>query len=412
MAVELRPTVAVLVLVAVLAVGTAGSIAVADAQEPERPERVESIPLPEEDRELWLYTSTGRTFSSPTLSLNVVVYGDADAVRRYLLEGTGNWNETAADEQDAAVSEEAAAQARAAPWETATGAQRYVYLADAQRGRWLAEAYQVHDGTYLGSRHHVRAYTAPDEDGWTAMQAHHEHWDWFFGKHVVTSTTETQSYVEREFAGSPWTPEIQRVPMSQGPDDGFEEWLTVVNLRERPVPSVALFAVVAAVGARAGGVRRWLRERASSGDANAVLTAVSLVALFRTFRVTAVWLEGTLDVPPKALAFALYPVLFVGLPVTAYALSRRLDRVRAFAAGALGFLAAVLVDYSALGVTQVPLHVLVHRSALAVAVGLVAVGATRVERERPAGTSHVRVGVLLWLVASGAPLLQHTPLPV
>jgi hypothetical protein len=412
MSVELRPTVAVLVLIAVLVVGTAGSLVVADAQGGDQPAQVESIPLPEEDRELWLYTSTGRAFSSPTLALNVVVYGDADEVREYLLEGTGNWNETTAEQRDAAVSEASRSPGPSVAWETATGANRYVHLAGAQRGVWLAEAYQIHDGAYLGSRHHVRAYTAPDDDGWTAMQAHHEHWDWFFGKHVVTSTTGTQSYVEREFAGSPWTPGIQRVPMSEDADDGFEEWLTVVNLRERPAPSVALFAGVAAAGARASSVRRWLRERASSGDANAVLVSVGLAAVFLSFRVTAVWLERALDVPPKALAFALYPVLFVGVPATAYVLSRRLDRVRAFAAGALGFLAAVLVDYSYLGVTQVPLHVLVHRGALAVAIGLVAVGATRVERGRPAGTSRVRAGVLLWLVATGAPLLQHTPLPV
>ncbi|MUV61815.1 hypothetical protein GJ634_14455, partial [Halobacterium sp. CBA1126] len=248
---ELRPAVAVLVLVGVLAVGASGSLLVADVQSVDRPEQVESIPLPEEDRELWLYTSAGRTFASPTLALNVVVYGDAEDVRGYLLEG--DWNETTAEQRDAATSERATAPGRTDPWESATGAQRYVYLADAERGVWLAEAYQVHDGTYLGGRHHVRAYTAPDADGWTAMQAHHEHWDWFFGKHIVTSTTDTQSYVEREFAGSPWAPEIRRVPMSQGGDDGFEQWLTVVDLDGDASPSVALFAVVAAVGRGPGG---------------------------------------------------------------------------------------------------------------------------------------------------------------
>ena len=78
---ELRPAVAVLVLVGVLAVGASGSLVVTDVQSDDQPEQVESIPLPGEDRELWLYTSADRTFASPTLALNVVVYGDDDDVR-------------------------------------------------------------------------------------------------------------------------------------------------------------------------------------------------------------------------------------------------------------------------------------------------------------------------------------------
>ncbi|MFC6730678.1 hypothetical protein ACFQDG_18670, partial [Natronoarchaeum mannanilyticum] len=50
---------------------------------------------------LWPYTSRARAFPSKTLSINVVVYGDAADVRHALVARTdADWNETASDQSD------------------------------------------------------------------------------------------------------------------------------------------------------------------------------------------------------------------------------------------------------------------------------------------------------------------------
>lgn len=418
MAVELRPATAVLVLVVVLAAGSFGSVVVTEAggAEADADAAVRVIPLEGDDRQLWLYTSRGYSFEEATLAINVVVYGDPEDVRQRLLEGGGSWNRTEADEQDVAPDETTSVvNATAVEWETADGADRYVFLMGVQSSLWLDEDYQVHDGTYLGSRHHVRAYTSPDDGGeWTAMQAHHEHWDWFMGRHIVTSVDESQAYVEQEFANGAGGPEIKRVPVGMQDSPGFDRWLTVIDFRSPASQSAAavLLVVLGTVKARVGDVRATLRANYPAEDARTVFLATGMVGLLAFVRLTGVALERAVDVPPKVFAFALYPVLFAGLPVAAYLLARQLTRSRAFAGASGGFLAGVLVDYSYLGVTHVPLDVLVHRGALAVALGLVAVGSSRVERRAEDGPDHVRAGVLLWLVATVLPLLRHTPLPV
>ncbi len=418
MAVELRPATAVLVLVAVLVAGSFGSLAFTEATGDDAgPESgLRMVTLEGDDRQLWLYTSRGLSFQEGTLAINVVVYGDPDDVHRRLLEsGRGNWTATEADEQEVAPDERTGVlNATTVEWETADGSNRYVYLTGLQGGQWLAESYQVHDGAYLGSRHHIRAYTAPEDGGeWTAIQAHHEHWDWFMGRHIVTSVEASQSYVEREFANGATGPEITRQPVRGQNRPGFDKWLTVVDFRgsSSQAAAAAILLVLGAVGSRAEDVESAFRKHFPEADARAFLLAASVVGVLSFVRIAGVSLEQSLDLPPKAFAFALYPVLFAGLPATAYLLAQQLDRTRAFVGASVGFLAGILVDYSYLGVTNVPLDVLVHRGTLAVALGLVAVGGCRAERPVDS-PDHVRIGVLLWLVATVLPLLRHTPLPV
>lgn len=418
MAVELRPATAVLVLAVVLVAGSFGSIVVTEAGvvEDEREPSLRLVPLDDGERHLWLYTSRGYSFESATLAVNVLAYGGPDRVRAEFLEGDGAWNETSAEQQEVAPDEDAGAVTAAdVEWEIADGANRYVFVQGLKLSVWLGESYQVHDGTYLGSRHHVRAYTAPEGGAdWTAMQAHHEHWDWFMGRHVVTSTDESQSYVEREFADGPSSPDIRRVPVGAPDGPGFDMWLTVVDFGSPATQSAAaaLAVVLGAVRARAEDVGAAVREHYPAADARAVLLGLGLVGLLAAVRLAGIALEEWSAVPPKTFAFALYPALFVGLPAVAYVLARQIDRPRAFAGATVGFVAGVLWDYSYLGVTHVPLDVLVHRGALAVALGLIAVGSSCVEREADDGPDHVRAGVLLWLVATLLPLLRHTPLPV
>ncbi|MFW5974359.1 MAG: hypothetical protein ACOCPZ_03160 [Natrialbaceae archaeon] len=418
MAVELRPATAVLVLAAVLLAGSAGSVVVTEAASGPTAEPT-YLSLEDTDRQLWSYTSTGHDFDRSTLALNAIVYGEPDAVRRLLLEGgQGNWNETDTDEQDAApYPTPAEAADPVVEWDLTTGSSRYVYLSGStvgSVGQWLSVSYQVHDGTYLGSRHHVRAYTAPDSDGaWTAMQAHHEHWDWFMGRHVVTSLEKSQSHLERELVAGSNTLEIRRVPADEDQTE-FDRWLSIVDLRDVGVTGASILPVVllGAYSARLSISASRLRERLPRRDIRTVLLAAAIVTLILAVRVLGIRIEEVLDVPPKAIAFALYPALFVGLPVVTYLFARPLDRSRAFAGASLGFLVAVLLDYSYLGVSQISLTMFVFRGTLAVALGLIAAGSSRDERLDPAEVSHIRLGVLLWLVATLLPLLRHTPLPV
>ena len=420
MPVELRPVTAVAVLIVVLLAGSIGSVVVTQAASGPTANPT-YLSLDDTDRQLWSYTSTAHSFDRATLALNAIVYGEPGAVRRFLLleEGRVDWNETASDEQDVATDPTATeATGPAVEWDITTGSSRYVYLSDGSAngssGQWLSVDYQVHDGTYLGSRHHIRAYTDPDRTAeWTAMQAHHEHWDWFMGRHVVTSTAESQSYVERDLISGTDAPEIRRVPAEEDRSD-FDRWLTIVDLRDLGVTAAAVLPIVVfgSVTGRVGRAGSTLRERYPEEDVRTLLLAGGIVALTLSVRLLGIQLEGALDVSPKTIAFGLYPGLFVGLPVVTYLLARPLDRSRAFTGASLGFVAAALLDYSLLSVTHLSLSMLVYRGGLASALGLIATGSSREERRDPEQVSHVRLGVLLWLVATLLPLLRHTPLPV
>lgn len=432
MAVELRPLSAVLVLVVLLLLGTAGSIAIAEPGGVEYGATTESVTLAGTERDLWLYTTPTQSLEQPTLAINVIVYADPESVRQLLLqEGNGNWNETDTDEQGIAPDEHpettAPTESTTTEWTVADGSRRYVYISGTAGGTWLSETFQVHDGDYLGSRHHVRAYAKPDTDtNWTAMQAHREHWDWFSGRHVVTSTDETQAYVEREFADEPDTSEITRVPVGEGEQTDFDQWLTIVDFQDRGLESMpgrmpgfavgsVLFlalVVLGTFGSRVADTATALRREFPEKDERTLLLAVTLVALLVSVRLGGIAIERSLDVPPKPVAIALYPVILAGIPIVTHLLARPLDRPRAFAGATLGFLTALLVDYTYLGVTHLPLDLLVHRGTLAVALGLIAVGSSRVGREEADRLRQPRLGVLLWLVAMIAPLLRHTPLPM
>lgn len=417
MTVELRPRTAVLVLVAVLLAGALGSAGIADVAGGEPDRLVHYVPLAEDERQLWLYTSRGQTFREPTLAVNVIVYGDPGEVRALLLEtGRGDWNETAAEERELAPDEPLDAAATGEnEWAMADGSNRYLFLTGNGGGRWLSESFQIHDGDYLGSRHHVRAYTPPEEGEWIAMQAHHEHWDWFSVRHVVPSTDQSQGHLEREFATVRGAPEIRRIPTDTAGAGGFDRWVTIVDFGSSTAVATALLSgvlLIGAVGARARDVSATLGAKYPESDMRAVLLGLGLVGVVLGVRLAGVRLERALAVSPKSIAVLLYPAIFVGLPIVAARLARPLDPARAFVGASVGYLAAILVDYSSLGVTQLALDTLVHRGALAVALGLIAVGCTHAVRERAGRRNHLRRGVLLWLVAMVLPLLRHTPLPV
>ncbi|MFP4591428.1 MAG: hypothetical protein ACLFMX_06330 [Halobacteriales archaeon] len=411
MAIEVHPALAALVLGVVLLAGLSGSIVFTDATAPGGVADQATIAL-EDDHDLWLYTSASPSFEDGKLALNVLVYGEPDRVERLLVD-VGDWEETEGDERDVQPAETAEdVNSTFIQWEAAEGADRFVYLDD-DGGRWLREDYQIHRGDYFGSRHHIRAYTPPDEADWTAMQAHQEYWDWFSGRHHVTSVQSSQRFLESEFIDNVGLDAVVRTHVGHRDPVDFDGWLTVVDLREGAVPAALLGGLLVGVP----GVRR-LPEVVQGGsprlaqELRSILLASALIAVLLAVRFAGIGLERQTDAPFMLVSVVLYPVLFVGLPVAAYLPARQLPRSWAFVGAAAGFAVGLLLDMTYLGVTQLSLQVLVHRAGLAVALGLIAVGASRSVRHHPDVVDPLRVGVLLWLVGMLLPMLRHTPLPV
>ncbi|SEP98781.1 hypothetical protein [Natrinema salaciae] len=365
------------------------------------------------DSSLWPYTSPATTFEERTLPINVIIAGDPADTRRHLEERSrGEWNETAPEQEDVGVETDDEIVGTATAWGRADGSTRYVYVADDDPtgGRWLDESYQLHDGEYLGSRHHIRAYASPDDgDEWTAIQAHQEHWDWFRLSHTVNSVEDSQQYVEREFRDRRYVSDLRRVHLGNDRGSDANGWVTIIDLGDGGLPSrlamVGLLPGAVLIGRVAS--RTAPRALVAPRLRHAFLLAGSLIGLYLFVRFGAVAVETrTGDVDPRLIAGSFYPLLAVGLPVCAYSFARPLDRQTAFAAGSIGFATAILLDYTFLGVTRLPVNVFVHRLSTAVALGFIAVGASHAERIDPEDHGFVRMGVLLWVVTLLVPLLR------
>lgn len=407
-----RPLMALVVFVLVLATLGAGSVVFDAAGDGSGPPR-EFATVDNETSTLWPYTSRATAFDERTLALNLIVYGDTEETALHLTEQSeGDWNETDEEEGDAGVAEDdEAVFGTATAWGNAEGSTRYTYASptsDPDDGIWLTESYELHDGTYLGTRHHIRAYESPADENWTAMQAHQEHWDWFHLRHTVDSIEESQQYVETEFMGRWFVDDVTRVHMDNDRSSDGDGWVTVVDLADRPtalaVPFVGLLgASVLRRFDRDGVIRYWGTPRVR----NMIALPISLIAVYLFVRFGAIALEGALpSLDPRIVAAPFYPLIFGGLPVCTYVFARRLDRPTAFSAASIGFAVAVLLDYTLLGVTQLPVNVLVHRFSAAVALGFVAVGASHAERFDSERHGYVRTGVILWVVVLLLPLLQ------
>lgn len=488
MAVDLRPWTAIVILGLVLAFGTAGSAVVADVtSDPALDANSEyltmSDPAHEEATYLWPYTSQTTAYESRTLAINAIVFGDPAVTERQLRESRhSNWDE---DHEDADLAEgQANVNGTATAWHSAQGSTRYVPIKYGDERVWLTESYQLHDGDYLGTRHHIRAYTPSERDeDWTAIQSHREHWDWFQLRHTVDSVEESQIYLEEEFMDAWFVGDLWREYV--GNDDGSDSngWMTIVELdtgeggemsiedssagepasassdsdeytlrssspdermirsggpdeqamradpaRDRPteerssvaglvasIPDV-LTALLGAmlgllvIGATATGRLGQFRDDLDAVFPRDIQRAVGLgggiVALYLFVRFGSIGAERLLPLTPKMIVGVFYPFIFAGVPIFTYLLARQLDKPLAFAGASIGFFMAIMLDYTYLGVAVLPQDVLIHRGTLAVALGLIAVGASRTERHASVEAGHVRTGVLMWLVALGLPLLR------
>ncbi|WP_415381442.1 hypothetical protein [Halosimplex sp. TS25] len=321
-------------------------------------------------------------------------------------------------------------------------------------GQWIDETYQLHDGKYFATRYHLRVYESPYEsDEWVAIQAHSDHWDWFRLRHTVHDTEDAQDYVESEFWDDPAVDTVWRMYLDNPKGVGSDGWATVVDFRggSSPLPDaktagVALLAGFAAVrpGRRRSPLSRLAgpggpaERRDAGGSVDRLLVSrvrlasilrswdwldgrqvavvswtlaylllfASLFVLYLSVRFGGIFLEEQFtETSPKVIAAALYPVLAFGLPIAAYSFGRGLEQVRCFAVAVVGIGAAMVVDYQFLGVTVLPLDVVLHRIGIAAALGLIAAGSVHSEASMERVNRFLAAGVLLWVYLLLAPLV-------
>ncbi len=392
---------------------------------PEAPQRGPSdvkmaSPDPDSSGRLWPFTSRQRSFDSLTLPINLVFREDASRVRAQLTRGRDvGFDPVTREWQGIAPEGDLPADDGPNPtWGDTTGATRYTYVdAPGDRGGWIDETAQFHDGTYFGSRYHVRLYEydaggATDDATWTAVQAHHEYWDWFRLRHTVTSLAKARKHLEVQYLGTDYTSEISREWYANGGIIDSDGWVTVVDFRPPSVLSLSprwglLVLGLAAVDRRlsdrlTGPLRRLTGLRVAPRAL--ALTAV-LALLPSAIRAGAIAVElGAPWVHVKAVTGFFYLVLAGGLPAAAVALPRGAHATDWLSLAALSLGAGYLLDLSAIGVTVLPVAVVLHRLLSLVAVGLVAAGGAR----RSAGYPRnglLGIGLGLWVVVLAWPLL-------
>ena len=412
MAVTLSPRTALAVLFAALVVVMAGSIvtteliSLGDGSDP----AFDFVEL-EDGTVLWPYHGSTADYSTRTLPVTVVIYGDAPATERLLMErGIGEWEELPEEQEDIEPSETpTATDGVGTAWDPAGGAVRYIYLepADGSAPRWTGADYQLRDGDYLGSRHHIRAYVDPVDNNWTVIQAHREHWDWFRLRHTVHSVEDSQSYIEEQFFDQPYVADLSREHFGNDLGSDADGWVTVIELEDWLTLSTGIFFIgsVAAAGRRIG-----LSPESRDTATRAALLVAAVIAPYLFVRFGAIAVERTFPgLNPKLIVALFHPVLVVGVPVATYLAARALDMIPAFAIASLGFLIALLLDYTYLGVTSLPLDTFVYQAAVVAAIGFIAAGASRRSRRPDTELGHLRIGVLLWIAVGVLPLLRFVP---
>jgi hypothetical protein len=414
---------------------------VGGSSEPERtPSEVKLVDVRENSSaDLWPYTSRRHDYGSLTLPINVVVKANASRVWYALMYQTdARWNETTGEWAGIGPEDETAARNGSdVAWMNARGSTRYTYVyvppgAESLRSGdpggttvgWMDATYQLHDGAYFGTRHHVRVYAGGSgSNSWSAIQAHTEHWDWFRLRHTVGSLARAQKYVEGQFRGEYFTEDISRKWYANGGIIDADGWVTVVDLEESTFYSSSIAALLLAFGlagrwrdarrhlgewlGRLGSDPRWRLSAGRVADLRRMLLFLAPVAITLFVRTGSIRVERAMPgLSPKLIAAGFYPVLAVGLPVSAYLLARKLSPQESFALALLGLGVGQIVDYTYLGVTLLPINVIVHRVLLVSALGFVAAGGSQRVADDTGWNDALAAGVAGWLFALGWPLLS------
>ncbi|WP_226482632.1 hypothetical protein [Natrinema amylolyticum] len=344
---------------------------------------------------------------------------------------TANNSSTNATDEDAA--EESQGPIPNLNWGQADGGTRYAYVDPGpnESGYWTTETRQLEDGDYFGQRYHIRLYESPNEDdNWVAMQTHSEHFDWFTLRHRVHGSQDAQTKVEADFMKHPRVDvqeDVTRIYLDNRNSADADGWATLVEL-------AGLLVVPTLVGVRAGrrgisassGTERSTstgehiaertpdaiddrltdvdRQRLAAAyarlEAGHVLLVFTILALYLGVRMGGLALERQAAfLTPHQIAGLLYPVIGVGIPVATYLLARGLTRRLDAAVVAAGSLAvAVWLDYSLLGVSSLPVDVVVQRMLVVVALGLIAGGAAKRASRSSKFNDMLLIGTTMWLL--------------
>lgn len=219
-----------------------------NSSEPETLDREQLVQPTDNGSYIWPYTSRSQSTDGRTLAINLIIHGDDERVRQALIDRSElEWEQTDPEEQDAeANTSELSSEEESIEWDAARGSARYTYIdtgLQGGEGTWVRESYQLHTGTYLGSRYHIRAYTPPTDD-WTGIQIHQEYWDWFSLGHSVMDTQGSRNTLEADFINQPYVDEVRREyhGVDRGRNDG---WLSAIELATLlPVASLSVLGLI------------------------------------------------------------------------------------------------------------------------------------------------------------------------
>lgn len=234
----MRRTTVVVALLVVVGVGLAASGFFAGAGDEAPPPIVdepapsaveeESLITVDGDYRLWPYTSRDTSVEGRTLAINVLVHADAETTRHAIERRTGtDWEETEEAEAAATADADQVLALVERDWADAHSSDRYSYMEEPDRGVWLGETFELHDGAYLGVRDHLRAYESPDGT-YTAVQAHEEYYDWFRLRHTVPGIDDPAVRLEDEFIYGAVDAEVSRE--YRGMEGGWSDgWVSVIE---------------------------------------------------------------------------------------------------------------------------------------------------------------------------------------
>lgn len=412
---------------------------VADSQQ--TPDSLKLVTVDENSSEqLWPYTSRRQSYDSATLPINVVVLKNADFVRHLLSATTAaEWEVSDTEPRNASgvnasnvtegnqssVESGVVLNGTEIEWSTARGSTRYTYLHNREtgQGRWIDETYQLHDGTYLGTRYHLRLYEGGEgDDRWTAIQVHREHWDWFRLRHTVDSVDRGQDYLEGEFFGTWFLEDITRVRVANAGALDSDGWVSFIRLTDRGITAPSPASLVFLIGfvsfhrlteryeGRVPAAQEWLESAQEdlaefSVDPMYIPLVVSLALFPLVVRMSGITLEEAFPaLSPKVFAAVLYPALVLGIPACAIAFAWRLRPLPSAVAAAVAFGGGLLLDYAYLNIAVLPIGVIVNRTGLLFTVGLVAAGSSLATRDDLTEFWLVGVGLILWLFGLAVPL--------
>lgn len=385
----------------------------------------------EESTLLWPYTSRGRSFDQATLPINLLVHDDAATVY-WLLVSTPEdqqlyWNSSSEEWRPGdPVRGNVTINGTGVYWAESSGSDRYTFMMDGGSRTWTDATYQIHDGSYFGSRYHLRLYEGgAGKSTWTAIQAHREYWNWFRLRHEVVSLSRAQHHVERDFLGTGLVTEMERNRWANGGAVDADGWVTVIKLQHRVitgpdrltpgswsgrpglvVPLLGLAATAYLTEALPTGREYVERLRRSRLTRLRVMLFVSTALFPLIVRVGAIAVERAVPgASPTVVGGPFYLLLVLGLPGAALLIGRHLRPAEGFSLSVLGMGTGVMADYAYLGLTVISFDVLVQNLVLLFGLGLIGAGGSRWSSRPLTRHRYHALGAAIWVGALLWPLL-------